>query len=127
MGKVGLFQVLGWANTVKNEINNAYGEDKQIDAGELLVLFKNLATKIELPVDHKSQKYLDLIVDITTEIEHVTEDNKISIGEIITIADKLCEKFGYDLDTQGFDIELSEIKLGGVKPEKVVENVEVER
>ncbi len=115
MGKVGIFQVLGWAMTVKKEINLAYDDDKQIDAREVLTLFKNLATKIKLPVDNKSQKYLDLIVEIVAEIELVTKDNKISIGEIIGVADKICEEFGYDLDTQGFDIELDSIKLGGRK------------
>ena len=82
--KVGIFKLISWGFSIRDEINKAFKDDKKISAKEMLTMYTNLSEKIKLPVDSKVQKTLDLISEIVDELTLVTDDNKVSIAEIIT-------------------------------------------
>ncbi len=102
--KVGIFKLISWGFSIRDEINKAFKDDKKISAKEMLTMYTNLSEKIKLPVDSKVQKTLDLISEIVDELTLVTDDNKVSIAEIIVLAEKVCEGLGIDLDKKGFEI-----------------------
>lgn len=111
--KIGFFQVIGWVFILKAEIEKAYTDDQAISAKEMLVMFKNLTTKIDLPVDEKTQKALDLAGAVVDELLVITDDNKVSLEELVNLAVKVCEELGYDLDKT--NLELPVIGIEGKK------------
>jgi len=104
MGKVGIFQLAKWGFMVRDEINAAFADDKKISAKEMLKIYKNLSEEIKLPVDEKTQETIDFVGEMVDELEIIAADNKVSIQEILTLVQKLCDQFGYDLDDAGFNI-----------------------
>lgn len=108
--KVSIFKLAGWAFDVRDEINKAYADDNAISVKEMLDMYQNLNKKIDLPVDEKAKNIMNLISDLITEIDVAVEDNKITIAEVVTIAETVCEKLGFDLDTKGIEIPKIEKK-----------------
>ncbi len=102
--KVGIFQLIRWAFTVRDEINKAYADDNSISAKEMLTMYKNLSQKIKLPVDEKVQNTIDLVSELIDELAIISADNKVSVAEIVALAEKICDRMGVDLDTTSFDI-----------------------
>lgn len=102
--KVGIFTLIKWAFAIRDEINTAFKDDEQISAKEMLIIYKNLSEVIKMPLDSKLQQKLDLLSELVDEMEVVVEDNKISVREVLDIAQMICDKLGYDLDDKGFDI-----------------------
>lgn len=102
--KVGFFTVLGWVFILKDEIEKAYVDDQAINAKEMLIMFKNLATKIDLPVDEKTAKALDIAGAVVDELLLITEDNKVSIEELVKLAEKVCVELGYDVDKTSLEL-----------------------
>ncbi len=103
--KVGIIQALGWLFIIREEINKAYSDDKIISAKEVLVMYRNISTRIELPIDEKTQKIIDLIANIVENVEYIADDNKVSINELIIVAQVVCNKLGYDLDKEGLSFD----------------------
>lgn len=113
--KVGIFTLIKWAFAIRDEINAAFKDDQQVSAKEMLTIYKNLSEVIKLPVDSKLQKKLDIVSEFVDEMEEIVEDNKISIQEVLDLAQKICDKFGYDLEEKSF--EIPEIAKPKPKPE----------
>jgi len=108
--KIGIIQAISWIFIVRKEFNAAYIDEK-ITAKEVIEMYKNINEKIELPVSEKTRKIIDLVSELVDEIEEVVEDNKISINEIVNLAEVVCDKLGYDLDKEGFTLpEHSELE-----------------
>ncbi len=99
--KIGILQVIGWIFIIRDEINAAYKDDKKISAREMLVMYKNINAKIKLPVDEKTQKVINLVTELVGEMDAIVVDNKITLSEIVYIAELACTQLGYDLDNQG--------------------------
>lgn len=102
--KVGFFTLIKWAFAIRDEINAAFKDDQQMSAKEMVTIFKNLSEVIKLPVDSKLQQKIDLISEVVDEVEIVVEDNKVTIQEVVDIAQIVCDKLGFDLDAKGFEI-----------------------
>ena len=102
--KVGIFTLVKWAFAIRDEINTAFKDDKQISAKEMLIIYKNLSEVIKLPLDSKLQQKLDLLSELVDAMELVVADNKITVQEIIDIAQVICDKLGYNLDAKGFEL-----------------------
>lgn len=47
---------------------------------------------------------LGLITTIAAEIPGIVADGKITISELLQLAQKIADKLGYDIDTEGFDV-----------------------
>jgi hypothetical protein len=102
--KVGFFTLIKWAFAVRDEINAAFKDDKQISAKEMVTIYKNLSEVIKIPLDPKLQSKIDILSELVDEMEVVVADNKITVQEIINTAQKVCDKLGYHLDDKGFNI-----------------------
>jgi len=102
--KISIFQLISWGFMVRREINKAYADDNVISAKEMLAIYKTLSQEINLPVDQKIQNIIDLMGELIDELALVVDDNKISILEIIKLAEKICEHLDINLDTTGFDL-----------------------
>jgi len=102
--KISIFQLISWGFLVKSEINKAYADDNTISAKEMLSMYKTLSQEIKLPVDEKVQNALDLVSELIDELALITDDNKVSVAEIVSLAEKICERMGIDLDKTSFDI-----------------------
>lgn len=102
--KVGFFTLIKWAFAIRDEINAAFKDDKQMSAKEMIIIFKNLSEVIKLPLDPKLQQKVDLISEVADELEIVVADNKVTIQEVVNISQIVCDKLGYDLDAKGFNI-----------------------
>lgn len=102
--KIGFWQALGWVFILKDEIEKAYVDDQSISASEMLIMFKNLTKKIDLPVDEKTQKALDLAGKVVDELLLISEDNVVSLDEIVNLTIKVCEELGYTLDKEVLEL-----------------------
>lgn len=102
--KVGFFTLIKWAFAIRDEINAAFKDDQQMSAKEMVTIYKNLSKVIELPLDSKLQQKIDLVSEVIDELEIVVEDNKVTIQEVVDVAQIVCDKLGFDLDDKGFVI-----------------------
>lgn len=50
-------------------------------------------------------KALSLVSTIAGELPDIVADGKITVDELIRLGIKIAKQLGYDVDTEGFDIE----------------------
>lgn len=53
-------------------------------------------------------KALSLVSALAAELPEIVADGKITVAEIIQLGVKIAEKLGYDVDTEGFDIDVTQ-------------------
>jgi len=120
MEKVGMFQLISWGLKVREAINKAYADDNMLTAKEVLTMYKTLSQEIKLPVSAKVQASIDLVSEIIDELALIADDNKVSVTELVRLAEKICVTLGLDLDKAGFELAV----IG--KPDEVIEVVDIE-
>lgn len=101
---VSIFKLIKWGFYLRDQINSAFIDDKKLSAKELLVIYKNLTKEIDLPVDEKLKKIINVTGKLADELLLITDDNKVSVKEVVVLVEKICEELGYSLDKTGFDI-----------------------
>ena len=120
MEKVGMFQLISWGLKVREAINKAYADDNMLTAKEVLTMYKTLSQEIKLPVSAKVQASIDLVSEIIDELALIADDNKVSVTELVRLAEKICVTLGLDLDKAGFELAV----IG--KPDEVIEVEDIE-
>ena len=103
--KVGFFKAISWVFVLMDEINEAYGDDQNIDAKEMLEMFINISERIDLPFDKETKSKLNSIAEILDDIQVVIEDDKVTINELLKISKIICEKMGYELEDEVLSLE----------------------
>lgn len=101
---VSIFKLAKWGFFLRDQINNAFVDDKKMSAKELLIIYKNLANEIDLPVDEKLKKIIHITGELADDLLLITDDNKVSVKEVVVLVEKICEQLGYSLDKTGFII-----------------------
>jgi len=101
---VSIFKLAKWGFYLRDQINSAFADDKKISAKEMLVIYKNLANEIDLPVDEKLKKIINVTGELADQLLIITDDNKVSVKEVVLLLENICKELGYDLDKTGFDI-----------------------
>ena len=102
--KISIIEVISWLFIIREEVNTAYRDDNKIDAKEIINMYKNITKRVNLSMKPGAQKTIDLVSTLINEVENIVVDNKVSIKEIIVLAETVCKELNYDLDMEGFII-----------------------
>ena len=102
--KVSIFKLIKWGFFLRDQINGALADDKKLSAKEMLNIYKNLTKEIDLPVEERVQKIINLTGEVVDDLLLIADDNKVSVKEVLILLEKVCDKLGYSLDKTGFDI-----------------------
>lgn len=104
MAKVNFWKVLGILGTLSEELSYALEDNGKISAFEAINISKTLIDKLDIPSEKYSFKKLEFSIEIIDTILTDTKDGKLTVHELIDLGEKICTKFGIDLDKSGIEV-----------------------
>ena len=100
--KINFWKVLGTIGELSSDLTDALADDGKIDVSAMLNMAAGIIEKFALEMDEDTKVRVELVIASLYEIGVVVEDNKVTITELLVVAEDVCDKLGIDLDKEGF-------------------------